>query len=45
MKANCSAVDYYLPKGKLTNDELNCEIPEWSVESSLRSRMCTGGEQ
>lgn len=31
-KAYIKAISYYLPERELTNEELVCEFPEWSVE-------------
>lgn len=32
LRAAISAIEFYLPEGKLTNDHLASEFPEWSVE-------------
>jgi len=32
LRAGISAIEFYLPEGKLTNDHLASEFPEWSVE-------------
>lgn len=32
MRARIQAVDYYLPEGKLSNEDLSREFPEWTVD-------------
>ena len=32
MKAYLNLIEYYLPKGTLTNEEISAQHPEWSVE-------------
>jgi 3-oxoacyl-[acyl-carrier-protein] synthase-3 len=32
LRAAISAIEFYLPEGKLTNDHLASEFPEWSVD-------------
>lgn len=32
LKARIQAVDYYLPEGELSNDDLSREFPEWTVD-------------
>ena len=32
MKSNIKAISYYLPKGELTNHDINIEFPEWDID-------------
>lgn len=32
MNVNIKAISYYLPEGKLTNDDINADFPEWDIE-------------
>jgi 3-oxoacyl-[acyl-carrier-protein] synthase-3 len=50
MSARISAVEYHLPEATLTNDDLNREFPEWSVDkiagkTGIHTRHISGPDE
>lgn len=50
VSARIAAIDYYLPEGTLTNEELSRQFPEWSVEkiaakTGIRTRHIAAPEE